>query len=187
MFIGKCAFRGDDYHEAYWVTVQHGVAHVSAQGEFLDCNDAYLKILQRSRSEVVGRMFHEFTSGPDLAVDIRNAEMIVNGAATSYGMDKCYVTREGKSIPVNIQVRRIPWATDYPFEHFVVHCYRRPELDNVVVEERKDGRVVARTRVDWADLLKDNRHAVPWLIGLVLVLGFLAGNLGELVHVIFGQ
>jgi PAS domain S-box-containing protein len=182
-YIGDISFTQSDYYEAYWYSAVHGVAHVDKHGVFIDCNDAYLRILGRSRSEVINHAFQEFTYGPDLSTDVRNVEELISGYANTYGMDKNYVGKDGSLIPVNIQVRRIPYTKEHPFEHFVIHCYKKNDLGNVVTE-MKGGTAVTRTTTSLFDLIKDNRKSLPWIIALILTLGFISGNLTEVLEVI---
>lgn len=176
------AFSGEDYYSAYWASTIHGVGHVSEAGVFLDCNDAYLKILGRTRAQVIGHAFQEFTYMPDLGTDIQNVAELVEGYANSYGMDKSYVMPDGTLRHVNLQVRRIPWSLNHPFRHFVVHCYRKEPLPENVKVEKVDGRVRMRTTTSLWDLVADNKKAIPWLIIVILLLGFVSGNLTEVLE-----
>lgn len=117
------AFSSRDYAIAHVYSAVHGVAHVSQDGAFIDCNQAYCDILGRSKGDIIGRKFQEFTLTDDLLEDQKNANDVAAGYIDSYCMDKHYTLPNGSTVYVQLEVRRCPWDVREKFRHYVVHCY----------------------------------------------------------------
>lgn len=152
------AFSERNYSLAHALTAVHGVAHVDADGRFLDCNQAYCEILGRSKRDIIGKAFSEFTAQADMSEDLASARDVADGYINRYGMDKSYVMPDGKEVKVRLEVRRYPWDTREEFQHYVVHCYYKPEYNLM-------------------SLLKTNKAFGLLITGASGLAGAVAGNL----------
>lgn len=125
----EISFSDHDYAIAHAWTAVHGIAHINKFGEFLDCNQAYCEILGRSKGDIIGKTFMEFTNPIDLLLEDRSAKDVVNGYINQYTMNKSYILPNGKKVQVRLEVRRYPWDVREEFAHFVVHCYYMPKAE----------------------------------------------------------
>lgn len=82
---------------ATWKYAAVGIAHANREGEVFDANAAFISMLGRSRSEVVGRRFSEF-AGPDDHEPERAAVagLLLHGDTATF--EKRYVRADGATI-----------------------------------------------------------------------------------------
>ena len=172
------AFSSPDYHKVYFETAHHGIAHVDAQGYFIDVNDALCNILGRTRDELKSLSFQSITYGIDLKNDVMSANSMIRGNIKSYGMDKRYIGKDNEClIPCHLEVRRVPWNDKIDFEHFKVDIYYNGPIQNLV--KTKEG--LFKVKVGWIDIVKDFKGVIAILGGIALLLAFAAGEGSEFI------
>lgn len=180
----KKAFSGEDYHNAYWVSATHSVAHVAKDGTFLDVNDAFCSLVGYTRAELLRKRFQDITDYTELLNDSESADSVVRGEIRSYGLDKAYRHKRGMLVRINLQVRRVPHSLELPFEHFVIFAYRKPPIVNLKHEATKEGELIVRTTTSWKDFVKDNKFAMFIFMGFISVLGFISGHFDKILEIV---
>lgn len=160
------AFANPDYAKPYAHFARHGVAHVSESGRYLDCNQAFAEILQRTKGEIIGQSFEAFTAAEDITMDWAQMRDLLNSLSNRYEMQKSYLTKGGKRIPVNIRVWRYPASVAEPFGHFVVHCYALPPVPNAL------------------DLVRGNKVLGAAATGAVAGVSYVGAHLDELLAIL---
>ncbi len=81
-----------------------GVARVSPDGPFLEINDRYCEILQRSREELLGNGWKHITHPDDVEADAAKVDAMLRGEIDSYSMEKRYIAPDGSDIWVTLTV-----------------------------------------------------------------------------------
>ena len=72
-----------------------GFALLDLQGRYLQVNDAYCRVVRRTRFELVGRRPADITHPDDVANSVHAVERLVAGEIEEYSFEKRYVTRDG--------------------------------------------------------------------------------------------
>ena len=80
-----------------------GVTLADGQRRLMDCNDAFCRILGRSREELLGRRFHEFNVPGDEDVGAGAIEAVISGAP-SFTYEKRYLRADGAKTWVRINL-----------------------------------------------------------------------------------
>jgi PAS domain S-box-containing protein len=80
-----------------------GVTLADGQRRLMDCNDAFCRILGRSREELVGRRFHEFNVPGDEDVGAAAIAELISGAP-SFSYEKRYLRADGTRTWVRINL-----------------------------------------------------------------------------------
>lgn len=83
-----------------------GIATIDGlEGNIIDVNDNFCKLLGFDRKELKGLSFKEITHPEDVESNIEFFEKIGNGAINSYNLEKRYLTKNGNVIWVNLMVK----------------------------------------------------------------------------------
>jgi len=75
-----------------------GLAMVNTDGEFIDLNPSFAKILGYEQAELVGRPFADITHPEDLQKDLDNVQALISGEMSDYSMEKRYYSKEGEIV-----------------------------------------------------------------------------------------
>jgi diguanylate cyclase (GGDEF)-like protein/PAS domain S-box-containing protein len=97
-----------------------GIALVGMDGHWLRVNDALLKLVGRSRQELLAVTFQEITHPDDLVADLANVADLVAGRRDSYQMDKRYVHADGRPVWVRLTSGLVRAPDGRPL-HLVAH------------------------------------------------------------------
>ena len=122
------AFAGYRYHRVSHAELNHseerfratfeqaavGIAHVSADGEFLRINDRFCEIVGYTRDEMLASTFQNITHPDDLAADVEHVQRLLRGEADTYSMKKRYYRKDGNTVWVNLTVSLIREDTGKP-------------------------------------------------------------------------
>jgi PAS domain S-box-containing protein len=88
-----------------------GVTLADGQRRLIDCNDAFCRILGRSREELVGQRFQEFNVPGDEDVGAAAIAQLIAGAPT-FSYEKRYLRADGASTWVRINLSVLSRADD---------------------------------------------------------------------------
>lgn len=165
------AFTNDQYYHAYFWSNPEAISHVDSNGVFLDVNPAFAKMLGYSVTEMIGRTWMEFTHQDDILADQRGVDMTLEGSVPGYTMTKRYRHKNGTYLSATLTV--FPIGAD-TFEHFVSHVRKDLVIKQLVPTD--DDSDDMRPSVTWTQIVKDNPWQTVAVVGLVLVLVFVAGQ-----------
>ena len=72
-----------------------GMTLVGLDGRFLRCNQALCDLLGYTEDELLALTFQDITHADDLDIDLAEVRRLLSGEASSYTIEKRYVTRHG--------------------------------------------------------------------------------------------
>jgi PAS domain S-box-containing protein len=75
-----------------------GMSIVGIQGEFLQVNPSYCRMLGYTEAELLTRTFRDVTHPADLDADLKLMQQVLQGKASHYRMEKRYVCKDGTVI-----------------------------------------------------------------------------------------
>lgn len=110
------------YHEFnfVWEASPVGMGKVGRDGMFIAVNPRFCEIVGYSETELLSRTFQAITHPDDVAPDSTEAAHLADSrTATSYQMVKRYISKDGRTVWVNLYVYAIR-SSDGNFSHFFV-------------------------------------------------------------------
>lgn len=123
--------RPEFFREA-WEDADHPMACVDAENQFVLVNSAFERLLGYSSAELEGKSWMEITAQRDVGGDLASVQAVIEGRADIYTMEKDYLHKRGRAIPVVLTVRRFPRASHLPLLYFSVEApvstITRPEM-----------------------------------------------------------
>ncbi len=81
-----------------------GMAHVAPDGRWLRVNDRLCEITGYTRQELLKLNYQSITHPDDLAADVAQATALLDGAISTYSMEKRYVRKHGAPVWINLTV-----------------------------------------------------------------------------------
>jgi PAS domain S-box-containing protein len=91
-----------------------GIARVSLDGRFLECNQRFCNIAGYSCEELLSKTFRDITHPDDLALQVRDVERILTGEITAYAREKRYCRKDGSVAWVYLSVSLLRDADGSP-------------------------------------------------------------------------
>lgn len=102
-----------------WDSAPIGIAKVDRAGRFVSVNPRYCEMLGYSETELVARTFQQITHPEDLAPDVKEADHLAdNDSLRSYQMVKRYISKDGRTVWVNLLVCSMRDAAGR-FQHYI--------------------------------------------------------------------
>jgi len=98
-----------------------GMSVAALDGRWLEINQAYCRMLGRSREELLDGSYQRVTHPDDLAEDATFVAAALEGAAESFERDKRYIRNDGSVVWARVRVEVIRDETGRP-RHFVSHA-----------------------------------------------------------------
>lgn len=95
-----------------------GMAMVSLDGGFLRCNRALCDLTGYPEEELVALSFQDITHPDDLNVDLSHVRRLLSGEASSYTMEKRYLTKQGRLVWVFLAASLVRDEAGAP-SHFI--------------------------------------------------------------------
>lgn len=133
---------------------------VLPDGHFLEVNDAFCQLTQRSRNDLLGLRFQDITRPEDLDADVARADRVRRGECRSYQMVKAYVSPTNENIWCRLGVQGI-------YQDGVLVCFlavaipvQAPTEQTAAVLSTTAG-AVSWWKANWATLL-------PYIIAMIL-------------------
>lgn len=105
--MGQYLEQNSTLRQKLWHECVIGLAIVSKDGDFLDCNAAWCNALKYTRGELLGKKFADITHPEDLQADFDEVNALISGNTNSYNMRKRYITKPGDIIWVDLHVEAI--------------------------------------------------------------------------------
>ncbi|MBV8884753.1 MAG: PAS domain S-box protein [Chroococcidiopsidaceae cyanobacterium CP_BM_RX_35] len=112
-----------------------GVSLISPTGQFLKANTCYCNIVGYSEAELLALTFQELTHPADLKADLEGFRQLLIGEVRSFQMEKRYITKQGTTVPVLVNVAPIR-DEDGQLLYLVGHI--QDIRDRLKVERMKD-------------------------------------------------
>jgi PAS domain S-box-containing protein len=112
-----------------------GISLVSPSGQFLKANTHYCNLVGYTEAELLALTFQKITHPADLDADLKGVQQMLAGEIRSFQLEKRYITKQGTSIPVLINVAPIRDQTG-KLLYFVGQTQDR--RDRLKVERMKD-------------------------------------------------
>ncbi len=81
-----------------------GMALISIEGGWLKVNQTVCDLLGYTKSELMHLTFQQITHPDDLAQDLDYVHMLLDGKIKSYGLEKRYFTKSGKTVWAHLSV-----------------------------------------------------------------------------------
>jgi len=139
----------DDWWKIACRVIPYPIACVALDGRFVWVNDAYCRLLGYAPSELREIRWQDVTLKKDVGGDEQDVQEIVAGKRVEYYLEKAYVKKDGKTIHVELYVRKFP--DDGPALLFVA-CIRDRTLEVQVLglqvqlnEEMRDLRKIVES------------------------------------------
>ena len=107
--------------EQFRLTFEHaptGIALATLDGRFLQMNQAYCDILGYSEPELLNQKFSAVTHPDDLDANLLLVEKLLKGEIPHFKMEKHYIHKNGKIVPVILQVCLVREPQGQPL-HFI--------------------------------------------------------------------
>lgn len=108
-----------DSWESSWHPSFEGIAIVNRDFSFRYVNPQWCEMLEQQPSEFLNKSFADITPPDIRELDIRNAELTINGQIPNYLMHKSYQFMNGSKKDVVLLVARVPKDLSKPFRFFV--------------------------------------------------------------------
>ena len=97
-----------------------GMALVDVDGSFLRCNQALCDLLGYGEDELMALSFQDITHPEDLDIDLSHVQRLLSGEASSYTMEKRYLTKTGRLVWVLLAASLVRDEDGAP-SHFISH------------------------------------------------------------------
>jgi PAS domain S-box-containing protein len=110
-----------------------GMALIRTDGRFIRVNHSLAEMLGYSRAELLGVDSRSVAHPEDVDHEVADARQLLDGASSSYRMDKRYIRKDGEMIWVTLNVSLVRDVSGEP-KHFIAQMQditdrRRAELD----------------------------------------------------------
>jgi PAS domain S-box-containing protein len=133
--------RQDEFESAFAYAVI-GMALVAPDGRFLKVNRALCELTGYTEEELLSGTFQDITHPEDLAADVAFVTELLAGTRDTYSMEKRYIGRDGRIVPVLLSVSLVRDADGEPV-HFISQIQdrraevQRRELEAELAERRR--------------------------------------------------
>jgi len=95
-----------------------GMTLVALDGRFLRCNQALCDLLGYTEDELLASTFQDITHVEDVDIDLAQVRRLLSGEASSYTIEKRYVTRHGRLVWVLLAASLVRDENGVP-SHFI--------------------------------------------------------------------
>jgi PAS domain S-box-containing protein len=114
-----------------------GIAHISLDGKMLRANRRLCEMHGYSREELVGRPAGELMAGGEAsaAADVRR---LVEGTASSYTAERCFVRRGGEVYPVRVSVTLVRSEAAEPYFISFIEDLSERQADQRRIREQSE-------------------------------------------------
>lgn len=102
-----------------------GMGITALDGRILRINEAFAKIVGRSKTELLTDVsWRDITHKDDLTMDVLLAEQVLSRAISGYTIAKRYVQPNGRIVPVRLTVVGL-WTPEGEFRNFLIYAEAR--------------------------------------------------------------
>jgi diguanylate cyclase (GGDEF)-like protein/PAS domain S-box-containing protein len=141
-----------------------GMALAAPDGRWLKVNQALCEIVGYSEREMLGLTYHDITHPDDLATISAEATKLLAGEIATYEIEKRYVHKLGRSIPVSLSMSLMRDGKDAPL-HFICQVQdisARKATEAALFAEQERARVTLNSIGD-AVLTTDMKGNITYL------------------------
>jgi len=140
-------FRGAFEHAAI------GKALVAPDGRWLRVNPSLCGLVGYSAAEMLSRSFQEITHPDDLQIDLDHLRRLEVGEIDAYHLEKRYVHKDGRAVPVLLSVSAVRDAAGVPLNYVaqvqdITNRKRAEELADKANRRVLDQQVILRNVID---------------------------------------
>lgn len=166
-----------------WNNSPVGIAKVSRIGRFISANPRYCEIVGYSETELLGTTFQKLTHPDDVDADSTEAQKLADSdSAESYQMQKRYITKEGRSVWVNLLVYAVRKSTG-EFDHFYAFII---ELTPVAANTSNASFEKLAGKPELFRYIQNNPKE-SFLLVVAIFLMAQGKNIGEVIMMMFGK
>lgn len=137
-----------------------GIAKVSLEGKFIDCNERLTQIMGYSNEELRLKRFHDITHPDDLIPSEDYRQKLLNGEINNFTFEKRYITKAGEIINANITTILVRNSRNEP-NYFVT-------VFDDVTEERLANEIIRKSLHEKELLIKEIHHRVKNNMQLIM-------------------
>ena len=161
-----------------WHVSPIGLAKVARDGTFLATNPRFAEIVGYSETELLARTYQQITHPDDLVPDTTEANNLAsNPEQGSYQMVKRYISKDGKTVWVNLYVHAICDSDGTSFKQFFVFA---AELTPVTVYTNNSQKPqVVDTKVSIWNYIKSNPKEAAAIASAIIIFSK-GGNIVDL-------
>lgn len=131
-----------EFFREAWEDADHPMACVDRDNRFVLVNGAFERLLGYSSAELSGKTWMEITVQRDVGGDLASEEAVIDGRTDTYTLEKDYLHKRGRAVPVILTVRRYPRASHIPLVYFSIEApvstITRPEVISLERELRAE-------------------------------------------------
>lgn len=102
----------DDWWQMAVKVIPHPIACVDLDGRFVWANESWCNLLGYTLGELEEKTWKDLTPINDIGADEVAVQSVISGVSDEYQMQKHYITKSGKLIPVWLYVHRFPELGD---------------------------------------------------------------------------
>ncbi len=124
---------------AAFATAPHGMGLVNLEGRWLKANAALCRITGYSEAELQETDFRTVTHPDDLERDLELMDQMISGAIPSFQIEKRYIRKDGKVIPILLSVALIRDENGQPLHTVsqILDLSRQKEAEERLVQSQK--------------------------------------------------
>lgn len=170
----------DESERRFRVSVENapnGQALMDLDGRWLMVNQSLCKMLGYTEQEFLERTFQDLTHADDLQRDLQHVQDLLHGRATSYRMEKRYISKSDQIVHVQLDVALLRSPEGVPL-HFIVQIQDITSRINAEKATELVERRFRRMIEDVSDCaiisLNVNGHVVAWNEGARRIKGYAA-------------
>lgn len=166
-----------------WHNSPIGIAKVARNGKFLSANPRYCEIVGYSETELLENTFQKLTHPNDVDADSAEAKKLADSdTEQSYQMQKRYITKEGRSVWVNLLVYAVRKPTG-EFDHFYTFAI---ELSPIAAPTCNAEVKEFSGRPELFRYIQNNPKESFLLVVAIFLLAQ-GKNIGEIIMMMFGK
>ena len=164
-----------------WDVSPIGLAKVARDGKFLAVNPRFAEMVGYSETELLLRTYQQITHPDDLGPDTTEADhLLANPDERSYQMVKRYISKDGRTIWVNLYVHAICDSADTFSQFFVFAAELAPVT--VYTGNTSKSEIEKYAKISLLMYIKNNPKEAL-IVGSALII-FIKGGIYELLQTV---
>jgi len=127
----------EEKHRAYFENNFFGIINVALDGEFIDVNNAFVKLIGFSKKELANKRPRDLTHPDDTNISQQKLKLLIDKKVKSYIINKRYITKKGKIIFVKIYVTGLYNNNNALISYYATILDRTNEIEQKKILEEK--------------------------------------------------
>jgi PAS domain S-box-containing protein len=169
-----------------WEVSPIGIAKTQRDGRFIAVNPTFCEIVGYSETELLNRTWQSITHPDDLVADNTEAENLANNGNSSYQMVKRYISKDGRSVWVNLHVHSIRDSSQAFSYYFVFAAELTPVGSNAGNFSNKNSNNSISGKHSLWEYIRDNPKEAIIIAAIIFLLGQ-GRNITELIRLAWPQ